>query len=52
MYPRIENKNRDLLEKNIVEKNLIESGIAESSTLVLVGKALLIIFKRTKLFIQ
>ena len=39
MYPKIENKSRDLLEQNIVEKNLIESGIAELSKLVLVGKA-------------
>lgn len=39
MYPKIEVKERDLLEQNLVEKNLIESGVSESSMLILVGRA-------------
>jgi hypothetical protein len=39
MYPKIDNKNRDLNEQNIVEKNLNKYGISDSSILTLVGKA-------------
>jgi len=39
MYPKIDNKNRDLNKQNIVEKNLNKYGIGDSSILTLVGKA-------------
>ena len=39
MYPKIDNKNRDLNKQNIVEKNLNKYGISDSSILTLVGKA-------------